>query len=563
MDSIHNTMYISIESRKGGVGKTTTALTLAQAFLDEGYQVLLFDLDLVGTTLDSTFIKQNDTVIHEVKQNEEAVNLVRLFKEIFMAGKNIPSFSSDKEYKRNTFSFAPDKCNLIGSNIYDYPKRTIPLEDPRILYDAFHAFWLLEFVKGITKSFVSAVGGGSRIAVLFDNSPGFSSIENSIHDYLTDLGPEIGKVLLVSTMDPQDLEACRQSKIILEKRLTDKVAAGDYYRSLSEGKLKEKIESPDFDSVWNSLCASGGQQPSYHSRSHVNVPSFVSILVNKVPQSIFEQLFGKGYLKESETVAPFQNHLLYYFSSPKLVAKEIAYQQSFIDSISQYEQSGKIESIEKDDSGYLMFCDEFRRLGLGDFFKKEWAPMARFRDLVRVSKGEEVVKERPKWNCFSSKGGYLTNESKVADEVDTVEQYLFSYLSTGEGFNELIPEVKDYVTSVLSDLDGRAGIDFHSDRPKLVEIGDLVSSFGLAVYRLHIYGKVCEILNRLMYYCMDNQDDLERINKDRIRNWIDDYIDGRIIDNDALKTLDAFLDDRRNARALSIALKKIMRPWEM
>ena len=41
----------SIESRKGGVGKTTIALNLAKALIDKGQDVLLIDCDITGTPI--------------------------------------------------------------------------------------------------------------------------------------------------------------------------------------------------------------------------------------------------------------------------------------------------------------------------------------------------------------------------------------------------------------------------------------------------------------------------------------------------------------------------------
>ena len=54
-----NFKIISVESRKGGVGKTTAALNLADLVLEKGYKVLLLDLDITGTSISHlTDIKQ-------------------------------------------------------------------------------------------------------------------------------------------------------------------------------------------------------------------------------------------------------------------------------------------------------------------------------------------------------------------------------------------------------------------------------------------------------------------------------------------------------------------------
>ena len=57
----------SVESRKGGVGKTTIALNLAKALVKKKYDVLLIDCDITGTPITnaaahSAFWK-NDVVV--------------------------------------------------------------------------------------------------------------------------------------------------------------------------------------------------------------------------------------------------------------------------------------------------------------------------------------------------------------------------------------------------------------------------------------------------------------------------------------------------------------------
>ena len=42
-------LIVSVESRKGGVGKTTAALCLGRILRNKGYAVLVLDLDVTGT----------------------------------------------------------------------------------------------------------------------------------------------------------------------------------------------------------------------------------------------------------------------------------------------------------------------------------------------------------------------------------------------------------------------------------------------------------------------------------------------------------------------------------
>ena len=555
-------VYISIESRKGGVGKTTTAITLAETLLGKGYQVLIIDMDIVGTTLDPTFISDNKDIIYAVKLNGKSVNLVKLFKDVYMAGKNIPAFALEGEKKDSAFSFARDKCNFIGANIYDQQGETTPLEDPRILYDAFHAYWLLEFVKGISKSFEIATGNEVKVAVILDNSPGFSSIENSVHDFLTDLGPEKGKVLLVSTIDPQDIEACRQSKKVFEERFYDKVDAGKYFRSMAAGDFRKKKDSPAFESVWNCLCASGGNLPVYHSELHEMVPPYISILVNKVPVNLYEQLFAKGIIKrDSEFVAPFQNHLLYYFSNAQLTANGIAHQLVYSERGDQYLQTGEVVNIENDDARYLDFCEVSHKIGLGDFFKPEWSPLTCFRDLLGIMQAKGIIKEMPQGKVQIREGDYADKENRLIYEVETVNRYVLANLQEESRFKEILPDIDEFVTSVISKQDGGAVLDFHPDHPKLQEIEDFVSVFGLATYRLHIYKEVCKMFNILIGFCLEHVENLERLSKDDVSCWIENVLEGRVPARNLDRELEQIRADQRNARALSKSLHEIIKTW--
>ena len=559
-----NMVYISVESRKGGVGKTTTALTLADALLEKGYQVLMIDMDIVGTTIDSTFINAHADFIHEVKLTGIPVNLVRLFKDYFMAGKNVPAFALETENKKAAFTYSKDKCNFIGSNIYEIDNGMVPLEDPRIMYDAYHAYWLLEFVKGISNTFAAAIGKDARVAVVLDNSPGFSSIENGIHDFLTDLGPEQGKVLLVSTIDPQDIEACRQSNNFIQGLFDDKVAAGRYYRSMVQNVDSGKRKSKAFDTVWNNLCASDGHHPEYHASEHEKESPFISILVNKVPQIIFEQIYSKGILhRESEEASPFQNHLLYYFSNPQLLKNEVPHQLSYAGRMDQYSQSGDIMEIESDDTRYLEASIFFRQQGLGDFFKETWAPMARFRDLLDTMKGLDMLREEPQVMVGLREGWAMSKARSLDDEINVVERFVMNNLKEGFTLGEIMPLIKKHVASVMSDIDEKTKIDFHPDHPKLESIADFSINFGLAVYRLHIYEHVCALFNVLIGYCLEDVETLEKINKDVISSWIDNILEGRIVERDIAGALEQKLNDRKNARELRKVLQVIIRSWEL
>lgn len=62
-----NTKIISINNQKGGVGKTTTAISMAAALTKKGYRALLADCDGSSATLTKILAKQNELPLSEIK----------------------------------------------------------------------------------------------------------------------------------------------------------------------------------------------------------------------------------------------------------------------------------------------------------------------------------------------------------------------------------------------------------------------------------------------------------------------------------------------------------------
>ena len=158
----------------------------------------------------------------------------------------------------------------------------------------------------------------------------------------------------------------------------------------------------------------------------------------------------------------------------------------------------------------------------------------------------------------------LPNENlRLDDEIEIVEWFVMSNLKEKERLRDIMPLVVEYVKSVMEDMEGKVEIDFHPEHPKLQDFGDFVTSFGLAVYRLHIYKQVCEMFNRLMGYCLEDVENMEKLNKNAISSWIDNVLEGRVIQSDIAVALSQKLDDRKNARELRKALQVIIRSWEL
>jgi len=229
---MNNCLIISVESRKGGVGKTTAALNLARILLEKKKHAVLFlDVDITGTNavdfLDSPFWKETCHGVHNAASKpSDSVNLLELFERSFMIGRSVPRFFNKKKAKEvqpddNSLLLIPGKINIIGSQIYDLsgsPKKGSDKKNssdlicrPSILFDELHAFWFIEFLQNLCKDFLETIrkdNSGRPVAVIIDNSPGYVGIAPAVQEWLTDLGPDKGKFLFVSSLDMQDLRSC-------------------------------------------------------------------------------------------------------------------------------------------------------------------------------------------------------------------------------------------------------------------------------------------------------------------------------------------------------------------
>jgi hypothetical protein len=224
-------LIVSVESRKGGVGKTTAALCLGRILRRQGYAVLLLDMDVTGTNAadiaaspfwssDLHVIRQRPTNDNEVN-TERPANLLALFDECFMTGRAVPAFVGASP---NALGLSVDlhRVNVFGSQIYkteDQQSAKVKgsnrgltcLERPSVLFDDLHTLWLLDFIQHLISDFCRVVRTSdtpNRIAVIIDNSPGYVGIAPAIHEWLTDSGPVVGKFMIVTSLDAQDLHAC-------------------------------------------------------------------------------------------------------------------------------------------------------------------------------------------------------------------------------------------------------------------------------------------------------------------------------------------------------------------
>ncbi|MDD5529519.1 MAG: P-loop NTPase [bacterium] len=297
-------IVISVESRKGGVGKTTAALCMARLLLQNNYKVLFLDLDITGTNAadfeSSLFWKENIFIIQEPtkQKTSQPVNLIELFDNTFMSGKPIPPFTMEKSCE--DLQIDPTKVNIIGSQIYKINSKTdISIEHPGILFDDLYSFWLLEFIKRIIKNFVN-ISKFKKVAIILDNSPGYVGISPAIQEWLTDCGPDYSKFLFVTSLDPQDLHACGEAtksihKLYQEKWDTRSIFINMSNKSKGKGKNSIIIKNKRQEAFFMRLATNFDSLPFYEDSLRQNTkgqifcehPSqYISTIINRVPRAI-------------------------------------------------------------------------------------------------------------------------------------------------------------------------------------------------------------------------------------------------------------------------------------
>lgn len=318
--AMDTTMIVSVESRKGGVGKTTAALNLAKLFQERKYAVLFLDVDITGTNaadaLDSPFWKDITHVVSHGEKKHSPANLLHLFQVQFMAGKGIAKCAFNGEGK-DALTIAQDRINVLGSQIYDLNGsgsngQARIICKPSILFDELHAFWFIEFLQGICMEFMNAFatsGLEQPIAIVIDNSPGYVGIAPAIQEWLTDLGPRKGKFLTVTSLDRQDLASCGNAVHGLHALFTRKRNTSRKYLGACQGRegdnaialdqeeqaffLRLAEGSPSRDSGRNTVRYSdvlsgnglefyrGNEQAALRSPGH-----YQGLLINRVPRLV-------------------------------------------------------------------------------------------------------------------------------------------------------------------------------------------------------------------------------------------------------------------------------------
>lgn len=562
--------YISVESRKGGVGKTTVSLSLAQNLLAKKYEVLYIDLDLIGTQLTSDFFIGKEKELYEVMWRQQPANLVEIFEKRLSSGINTPIFRLTKtDNDTNVLLAKKGVCNCLGSNIYNMSKGkqsdSVLLDDPRLLYDSFHAFWILETVKSLSQSFAECFTCGSKIAVILDHSPGYSSLESMFHDYLTDLGPEFGKFLLVSSIDAQDLEACRQSVDNLKSIHNDKVEAYRYYSALlNNGDYTPEVKSDYFKRCFSRLCSTCGEFPLVSSETTLTSNSFVSILINKIPNRIYEKVLKKRIkiIHEDEIPARFLSHLQFFFNEWTLKNEGVEMEE-LKDKVKSPSMAGNLASLIKDHNTYeKKIIKATSGLYGNSFFKSEWAPLSPFKEIVNYLLEQELVDVKVDICKFFK--SVQVNEDNISD---VVEKFILEVVENSNEVQDSLAYVKKIVAQRIQEAGSDKRVSFHvypEDSRKLKGLDKLLSLYGIAVYRLMNNEKNTKLISYIVDKVYQYPYLLDQINQDDLSDKINKILEGQAeSEKDITEIIEETISSQINLSVLNTALEKALSIFQL
>lgn len=301
-NSIKTVKYYSVESRKGGVGKTTIALNLAKALIEEGYEVLLIDCDITGTLITnaaclSPFWK-NDVI--PLSLPGKTKNLISYFNDKYLKGDKIDSgtlLSSELE---------KGKIHLIGSDMYN--KDGSLIIEPSLLLDDLHSHWFVEMLKDISNLFFKKTDSGKK-AIILDNSPGFVGISKSIRDWFTNIGSDNVHFILVTSLDKQDVESTITSAIDIEKMMKLKWRIAYLYEHLTEKEdkyydelQKHLNENPELKNYFYSL---NEDKKHIISDNEPELINYISVIFNKVP-NIYSDINNSYVINNDDSIERYQ-----------------------------------------------------------------------------------------------------------------------------------------------------------------------------------------------------------------------------------------------------------------
>lgn len=321
----------SVESRKGGVGKTTIALNLARALVRRKYDVLMIDCDITGTPVTKAALHsafwQNDVVVS--KKDDAPYNLIDFFENVFLNGEN-----KEKEIIEG-LEYNPRKIHLLGSEIYGIDGKLII--DPRSLMDDLHSYWFMDFIKNLVDIFCRLTNQPQK-AIIFDNSPGYVGIGRSLREWMTRQVADKSVFVLVSSLDEQDVESTIKSAAEIKSMMNTERNVGDYVKIIIN-KVPEDL-----------MAESGGYQ-------------FIS-KENDDQYELAKALFPLDKNGYPQNIVKYDSTISGQFIEAKLLPK-----------VSQnktvYDLNGAFRTFEKKVNGFELKQDPYADISSMDYYYRE------------------------------------------------------------------------------------------------------------------------------------------------------------------------------------------------
>ncbi|HEX3806277.1 MAG TPA: ParA family protein [Gaiellaceae bacterium] len=210
MTSPADTQVIVLANQKGGVAKTTTTLNLGVAFAEQGYRVLLVDLDPQGNLtmsqgLNPDTIEQSmfDVLVHRLPMEQVIVSceVDVAVSSIDLAGADMALSSQIGRERMLEKAIAPIRDR------YDY-----------IFIDTPPSLGLLTI-----NAFVAATGVIVPVQTEYLSLRGLVQLENTLAMVRENLNPGVGIVGIVPTMYDKRLTHSREADEILRESFGDLV----------------------------------------------------------------------------------------------------------------------------------------------------------------------------------------------------------------------------------------------------------------------------------------------------------------------------------------------------
>jgi hypothetical protein len=299
---------ISVESRKGGVGKTTVALNLAKVFLRRNFSVLFIDCDIIGTSISgaiqSDYYKDDFTELLDGAGNP--INILEYYQKHYLKGDDDIVSKLDIKFEKKD----KKRVYILQSDLFDSKHELIV--NPTLLLDEIHSYWFVKMLKSICTSFATRVD--PKCAVILDNSPGYLSLNAAIHKWMTEIGPKDAKYLLVSSIDKQDLESNLDSATEIKETVDLKNKVLNYYYAMHQAKVGGPAVKDEDDVLSNKRAKEMLYQLIDKNESveqvpelEVRVTSYLNLIFNKVPEDCQENLVDRLGQEVSQQKAEMLN----------------------------------------------------------------------------------------------------------------------------------------------------------------------------------------------------------------------------------------------------------------